>query len=282
MIVGIDAGNYEVKVAGPYGVDKFPSDLGEYRERKLEQRFSYDDIVWEYNGRKGFAGTLAKFESEFNGSMLGATKAHEDCRIRVLLALHRYANMDYYRIVVGQPIGQHTDVEKDKIKQMLQGEHRFTVNGVMKRITIERVEVAAEGGAAFWSAPRDGLVHVLDAGSGTINGATLVDRKYIDRDSFTLTFGANSTKTYDLEAMARAIATKAHMWGKGDLVLVAGGIAEEILQHIWTYFPRAEVLRPQIRKGDDQEQLHPCYANAVGNYNIGRAYYADRPKARGL
>lgn len=282
MIVGIDAGNYEVKVVGPYGEDCFPSDLSEYRERNLVQCFSANDMVWEYNGRCGFAGTLARYEGEFNGSMLGDSKAHEDCRIRVLLALHRYANMDYYRIVVGQPIGQHNQVEKEKIKDLLRGEHRITVNEALKRICIEHVEVAAEAGAAFWSAPRDGLVHVLDAGSGTVNGATLVDRKYIDKDSWTLTFGANSTRTYDLPAMARAVATRAHMWGKKDLVLTAGGIACELLPHIRTYFPRAEILRPRIQKGDERQELHPKYANACGFYQIGRAVYGDRQKVRSV
>jgi hypothetical protein len=32
MIVGVDAGNYEVKVVYQGGSDRFPSDLGEYRE----------------------------------------------------------------------------------------------------------------------------------------------------------------------------------------------------------------------------------------------------------
>jgi len=283
FVVGIDAGNYEVKTMGPYGVDRFPSDLGEYRDRRLVQKFTHNDMIWEYRGRKGFAGTLARFESEFNGSMLGDTKAHTDCLIRALLALHRYAHMDYYRIVVGQPIGKHIDAEKEKIKAMLRGRHEITVNGETKSFTIERVEVAAEAGAAFWSAPRDGLVHVLDVGSGTVGGATLIDKKYIDRDSFSLSFGANTTKTYDLEAMARKIATEAHKWGKNDAVLLAGGIAEEILPHIRTYFPRAEVLRPLIRRADTFEELHPCFANAVGFYEIGRwRYHEDRAQARGV
>ncbi|HZK02003.1 MAG TPA: hypothetical protein VFC96_03980, partial [Anaerovoracaceae bacterium] len=59
MIIGVDAGNYQVKVVSHKGVDIFPSDIGEYRERNLEQKFSANDMAIEYQGKKYFAGTLA-------------------------------------------------------------------------------------------------------------------------------------------------------------------------------------------------------------------------------
>ena len=122
MIVAVDAGNHETKYCSQYGVGKFPSVLGEYRERRLEQRFSDYDMVWEYRGKKGFAGTLAKYESEFSGSIMGDSKAHEDAKIRILLALHILGDTDY-QIVVGQPINRHTPEEKLKIKVMLISEN---------------------------------------------------------------------------------------------------------------------------------------------------------------
>lgn len=76
---------------------------------------------------------------------------------------------------------------------MLLGSHDLSLNGVKKTIIINRVEVAAEGGAAFWSNPQTGLVRIIDAGSATINCASLVDGKYIDKDSFTINFGCNTT-----------------------------------------------------------------------------------------
>jgi plasmid segregation protein ParM len=204
LIIGIDAGNNEVKACGPSGVDKFPSDIGEYRDRRLKQQHSPDDMVWEYNGKKGFAGTLARYESEYNGKMMGSTKAHEDTLLRVLLALHRQDD-EVFHLVVGQPIESHTEVQKAKIITMLTGAHRITVNGRAKTLHIADVKVAAEGGASYWSCPVPGVVHQLDIGSGTINWATLIDGRYIDKDSFTMGFGANNTKTYDLEAMAIAL-----------------------------------------------------------------------------
>lgn len=73
MIIGIDAGNYETKVCGPFGVKKFYSDIGEYRERNLKSSFGPDDMVWECEGKKGFAGSLARYESEFGGGIAKLT-----------------------------------------------------------------------------------------------------------------------------------------------------------------------------------------------------------------
>lgn len=272
MIVGIDAGNYQVKVVHQTGVDIFPSDLGEYRERRLEQVFSKNDMVVEYEGKKYFAGTLAKYESEFNARMMGESKAHLDCKLRVLIALHRVEGSGLYRIIVGQPINAHTKEEKELIKNSLKGFHTIVVNGRSRTFMIERVEVAAEGGSAFWSAPESGLVRIIDIGSGTVNFATLHDRRYIDKDSFSLMLGSDTTKTQDYQALARAIAAQAgKKWGKSDAVRVGGGVAESILPYIQEYFPRANLLRPYL----NGRALSPVFANAAGFYKIGREIYED-------
>lgn len=282
MILGIDGGNSETKICGPYGVLKFPSDLGEYRELNLKNVPGIDDMVYEYQGRKGFAGNLARDESEFGGAIQGNTKAHNDTLIRILLALHRYAESGEYQIVVGQPIETHSEIEKAKIKLMLTGKHSIKINGREKTFAITKVEVAAEGGAGFWAAPRDGLVRILDIGSSTVNGATLHDRRYIDRDSFTLSYGAGTVRSFDLESMARGITAKAAKWGKQDKVLLIGGLAEEIERYISRHFPNAEVMRPLVRYGDGWKQVHPIYANAVGFYQIARGVYGNSEKASSL
>ncbi len=269
MIIGVDAGNYQVKVVHGKGVDMFPSDLGEYRERNLEQRFSDDDMVVEYQGQKYFAGTLARYESEFCGSMMGLSKAHLDCKLRALIALHRIG-YDVYWLVVGQPIGTHTKAEKEKIKEMLKGSHSIVVNGVRRDFTIHRVEVAAEGGAAFWAQPERGLVRIIDIGSGTVNCATLHDLRYVDRDSFTMLIGANTTKTQNYEALARSIAAEAgKKWSRYDTVKVTGGVAKEICPYLRQYFSGAEVLHPVVRG----QTLEPVFGNAAGYYQIGAAVY---------
>lgn len=275
MIVGIDAGNNEVKVMGPLGVDSFSSAIGEYQERNLTNTHGKDDMEWEYEGQRGVAGTLA-IESDFGGSIMGDSKAHDDAKIRILLALHRYGNSSNYEIIVGQPIGTHTQEEKQAIKDMLIGRHTIVVNGKERTFTIARCEVAAEGGASFWSAPTDGLVRIIDVGSGTVNCASLIDKKYLNKDSFTLGFGMNTIRNQDLNELARGIARQTtKRWKKGDRVLLVGGVAERLLEPIKAHYPNAEVLKPVIREGGGARIVKPVFANAVGFYNIGRATYGN-------
>ena len=273
MIVGVDGGNNEVKVACPTRVFKFLSNLGEYRERRLDQVFSEDDMIVEYNGKKRFAGTLAKYESEFVGSMMGSSKAHEDFLYRVLIALHKCEDLNF-KVIVGQPIISHIEMEKRKMKDMLIGEHLFTVNDIDRNIVIEQAEVAAEGGAAFWSNPVAGLVHILDIGSGTVNAATLDEGRYIDKMSFTLKFGMSTNYSVDMFEMARAIASSASKkWSKNAKVLLVGGGAESLLAPLTDYFSDTTILKPKFMVGTLALNLRPVYANAVGFYNIGRKVY---------
>src|SRR5690606_1857500 len=138
------------------------------------------DMVFEHEGRKGFAGTLAVYESEFGGSIMGDTKAHEDTRLRVLLAIHRYCTTykcsdNTFHIILGQPIISHKPKDKNHLKWLVCGEHTITVNGVEKTFTISRCEIAAEGASSYWSNSQMGLVRIVDLGSGTCNFATLLD-----------------------------------------------------------------------------------------------------------
>jgi plasmid segregation protein ParM len=263
MFMGIDAGNNETKVCTMHGCHKFPSDLGEYRDRNLVQSFSDDDMIWEYEGRKGFAGTLAKFESEFGESMRGDTKAHFDAKLRVLLAIHRYSNETEHNLVVGQPIGRHTPDEKKKIKDMLMGRHELTVNGVRKVFVIRKCEVAAEGATAGLLNPSKGIVRVIDIGSGTVNFGTVHDMRFVDRDSFTVSYGMNTVKNLQPEAMARMIAIKAlNKWSKEDTVRLCGGGAFALYNPMKEYFPNVEIIPD------------PVFANAKAFYEIARKVYA--------
>ncbi|WP_078548622.1 ParM/StbA family protein [Litchfieldia alkalitelluris] len=276
MTVGFDWGNNEVKVAGPIGLDKFSSQIGEYTERNLESQHGKDDMVFEYKGRKGFAGTLA-LESDFGGAIMGDTKAHEDALIRVLLGLHRYSNSAEYNIIVGQPIAKHTPGEKQAIKEMIEGRHTIVVNDKVRTFTIKRCEVAAEGGAAFWSAPCDGMVRIIDVGSATVNCASIINKKYLNKDSFTLSFGMNTIRNHDLTELARGIAREtSKRWKKGDKVLLVGGIAEQLAEPIRAHYPHAEIIKPVLKEGNGMKIVKPIYANAVGFYNIGRATYGEQ------
>lgn len=274
--LGIDAGNYFTKVCGEKGLISFHSAIGESREINLQQIHGEDDMVFDYEGEVGFAGSLALFESEFGGSILGETKAHRDTKLRSLIAIHRYStiyniNDTVFDIVLGQPISTHTQNEKTKIKKMLQGEHVITVNGIEKSFHINRVEVAAECASAYWSSSfKEGLVRLIDIGSGTTNYATILSQRFIDKDSDTIPFGVNSNKSDSLSALSRGISTNTlKKWNQNDNVYVIGGSAEKVTPHLKEYFPNTEVLYPIY----NQQYVDPVFANAIAFYYVAVSIY---------
>lgn len=275
MKLGIDAGNFKVKICGEKGLLDFISAIGEARQINLQQIHGQDDMCFEYQGEKGFAGSLAHYESEFGGSIMGTTKAHADTKLRVLIGIHRYITLyqmdeTEFDIVVGQPISTHTIEEKTRIKEMLRGWHTIIVNGIEKSFHIKHVECAAEGVSSYWSNPTTGLVRLLDIGSGTVNYSTVNEQRFIDKDSGTLPFGVNTNKTDNLQALSRGIATHVFKkWNPQDKTFVLGGIAEQILPHLKGYFSNIEVLYPIY----NHQYTLPIFANAVAFYIIAVNIY---------
>jgi plasmid segregation protein ParM len=268
-ILGIDAGGYETKVCINGRVYCFPSDIGEYRELRLIDSLGRDDMIWEYNGEKGFAGTLAKYESEYGGVVRGKTKAHPEVALRILIAVYRHGD-ENNSIVVGQPIDTHIKAEKDKIKEMLLGEHILTINGAAKTFSIDNVEVAPEGAAAFISNPDNGLVRIVDVGSGTTNFATIKDGRRIDKESFTKKIGTEIMVNKDQKEMAKGIYRHiTQKWGKKDKILFTGGGAEKVFPFMEKYLPYASILKPKL----DDKLVNPKYANVIGFYKIAKGVF---------
>ncbi len=271
LLLGIDAGNSEVKVCSKEGVDKFPSTIGEYRERNLISEGA-NDMEWEYQGERGFAGTLADRESYYKRRTLGETKAHDDAKLRILLACYRNCHDgDQLAIVVGQPIAQHNPGEKEKIIKMLTGKHVLTVNGITKVFTIATVTVAAESAAAYFAAPARGTVHVVDAGAGTIGLATIDNGSFIDRLSHSMPVGVDSTDGDNTKAILELILASTTDWGRNNPVYVVGGIAESLLSGVSARYPKAQVIYPEHAG----QRLAPVYANAVGFYNLAVSVYGE-------
>lgn len=273
-ILGIDAGNYETKVCVNDQVYSFPSDIGEYRELRIKEHFSKDDIVWEYKGEKGFAGTLAKYESEYGGTIKGITKAHPEAILRALIAIHKYGD-NINQIIVGQPISTHVDKEKQKIKDALIGEHTLKINEVEKTFVVDRVEVSIEGTAAIISNPVKGLVRIIDIGSGTTNFATLNDMKKIDKGSFTKRIGTEIMINKDPKEMAKGIRKiiSSH-WKKDDAIFVTGGGAEKIYPHLNNFLYNCQILKPRI----GNSLLNTKYANVVGFYKLAKGVFEVEEK----
>ena len=275
MKLGIDAGNFRTKIAGESGLMDFLSSIGESREINLQQIHGEDDMYFEYEGMEGFAGSLAHYESEFGGSLMGDTKAHVDTKLRVLLGIHRYTTLyglsaQEFKIIVGQPICKHNDQEKERIKQFLTGEHTITVNGLKKSFHIVNCEVASEAASSFWSNPWSGLGRVIDVGSATVNYATINEGRLIDKDSGTLPFGMNTNKSRSIQFLARGIATHIlKKWDTKDQTFVIGGVAEQILPYLREYLTDVHILHPIYK----QKLAHYGYANAVAFYNLAVNIY---------
>lgn len=282
LILGIDAGNHMAKVMGPFGPDKFRTNICDWFEREVEERFGEDDMEFEIDGRKGFAGTIALYEDEFgNGATYGDTKAHEDTKIRVLLAINRYldrycSTVNNISIVVGQPIKRHVETEKKLIKEMLLGKHQIKVNDKTRTFFIENVGVAPEGSAAFWSHPQSGLLRIIDIGSGTVNAATIIDNRHINTASDTFNFGVETVKNKDdYSNIARGVirGTTKLKWSKSDNILICGGISEGIAPFIVEHYPNAQILNPTFANGREVKFLAPVFANAVGFYAIAKGAF---------
>lgn len=275
-IIGIDGGNYETKLVTRKGAFKYRSCLGEWREFNIDMgALSDEDIVYEYEGTKGFAGLLAENESLFTREMAGDTKAHEDAKLRILIGIHRFTDDLTHNIIVGQPIKKHK-AEKQRIVEMLEGKHTITVNDETKTFTIRRVSVAPEGAGAIWAYRGDeSKVRIIDVGSGTVNCATVSDGRFIDLDSFTILFGANSEENYDVESLVKSvIARTSKRWSPGDCVRVCGGIAEVIAPLLKRHFSDVKTIQPMIREGNQSiRAVHPVFANAAGFYELARDLY---------
>jgi plasmid segregation protein ParM len=270
LIVGADGGSFATKIATSYGVFQYRSCLGEYREFNLDKELGPNELIFEFNGKKGFAGTLAENESLFIREMAGDTKAHEDALIRILIGLHQFTNEVEFQLIVGQPIKKHK-AEKAKIMEMLKGKRTITVNGVTKTFKIQDVFVAPEGAGAFFSYNgQEETVRIIDCGGGTVNMATIRNGTFIDRDSWTLNYGANSQEHYETEKLVEAIiASSSKRWSKNDCVRICGGISEMICPLLSHYFSNIQVIRPLVG-GKFQ---HPVFANAVGFYRLGVEAY---------
>lgn len=281
LILGVDAGNYKAKVAGVHGIDSFKTNICNWFERDVEETFGQDDMEFEIGNRKGYAGTIAQFEDEFgDGTTYGDTKAHEDTKIRILLAVYRYIEkycrgIDRVCLVTGQPINRHKEGEKSKIIDMLIDTHDFIVNGNRVKFTIEDVKVAPEGSAAFWSESQQSM-KIVDVGSGTVNLATIVDKRHIHKSSSTMNAGVETLRNKDdHEALARAIyqfATKLK-WKNTDTVFTCGGVAEKIAPHLEKHFVKAIPMKPLLKRQYDTIAVPSTYANAVGFYNLARGAF---------
>lgn len=267
-IIGLDVGRNGVKVCAESRLFTFPSIVGEWNERKLNNsNYGERGFEIEVNGVRRFIGELAENESNHRRYMMTDNKATEDALYLALSALH-LSGYSEVTVITGLPVEQHDDAHKRAFRELLLGQRAglwdVSLNGDRRMIRIADVKVAVEGGGSFWSAPRDGLVRLIDAGSKTVNYVTMRDRRYIYRDSGTLQFGFNTLRRgreLSMQDFADQIAGElgAVQWRAGDTVLVSGGRAAELAEALRPHYPLAAAVP------------NPLYANAIGYYRAGRA-----------
>jgi plasmid segregation protein ParM len=276
LILSVDAGNYEGKVVGPYGVLSFKTNIAEDVELKADEKFGDDDMRYEIDGLVGLAGTIAKYEAIGDSTIQGDSKAHEFTKIRVLLAIFRYIkhyklDVEKVSVMVGQPFKKHVNTEKDKIKEMLENVHPIVVNDEPMTITIDEVGVAPEGVSGYYASQQQySNCCLLDIGSGTVNAIAISDYHIISNRSDTFNYGTES-KDMTLEKVARNSIKDStnRRWDKQSKVLVCGGSAGAITELIQKEYPNAEILLPSYIMDNGKTQiLEPKYANAVGMYII--------------
>ena len=269
MLLAINSGNWNVKVAWDGGYELFDSCLGDGRKLNLENNY-IDEMVVNYAGQHMFAGVLAEYESVFPRRSFGLSKAHDDMKIRTLIAVHRFGKGDNFDLMVGQPIKRHDEANKEKIKDLLLGVHEIEVNGVKKRFNISSVNVGAEGASVYWTLKdHEPAIRIVDIGSGTINIATIRDGFFIDKESTTLPFGTNRVED-DVYKLASAVnSALTSVCDVTDKLYLCGGIANYIFPLIHQQYPKAQTIEPEHMVNGKREKVTPEFANAIGLYNLG-------------
>jgi plasmid segregation protein ParM len=226
----------------------------------------------EFQGNRFFAGSLAEDESEFPRQMLVDTKVTQDALLLGLIGLHT-AGISNADIVTGVPVDQHDEATKTAFKDLLLGRWELELNGILRHINVNSVRVAVEGGGAFWSVPKDGIIRIVDGGSKTINCITIKNRRYNDRESFTLDFGFDTNKSTDAEQLVlRIVGELGKKWKSNDEVYTVGGEAATLARHLKPYFVKAEPYHKErfVSIGTDQVDIN-LLATAWGYHEIGSA-----------
>lgn len=257
--IGVDVGRDKVKVQHENGYFSFSSKLGEVRDFEFSDEIGQDDMIGEYRGHQFTAGSFVR-ESDWGGSLMTESKIHEDTVILTLIALHKAFKSSEIGLVTNLPINNHAK-DKGRLKQMLDGYHEITINGVAKQFDI-RCEVAPEGSGIFKYAGK-GIIHGLNIGSRTVNAITFEDQLKIGRLSDTFDFGMETQKSNSAQGMAKKIAglIGAMKWHQDEPVYLCGGGAAYIQSDLMKYFSNVRMTP------------NPLYLDAEGFYRIAREIY---------
>lgn len=281
QFIGHDGGRDGHKAQSGYKQVSVKSAVGKARARNLVEDLNY---FVEIDGRKWFVGDLAR-ESFYSRRMASESKIHEDTRVLFLTSLALVAEPGSELVITtGLPVKQHNPATKQKLTELLCGEHIVKINDKEAvRLTIPSIGIVPEGAGAYfneildddgnlvneWLAKR--LTRIIDIGSRTVNLCTIDEQnRYIDRDSDTLMYGIMELENAssgdpaedDMEEFTRKLVGDINKRWQNynpvkDIILLSGGGTLKLKQWIKSYFPVSLIARD------------PIFANASGNRKMG-------------
>lgn len=240
--VAIDCGRSTNKVIADNGYrDYFPSDIGEYRTRKLHNELRPTDIILRTQFGSFFIGDLAKDESFGSARLMTSSKVHLDTKTLIITAIARWVeNGEEVILTIGVPVESHTPKTKQEMNELLLGHYVVEINGVLKEFTIKKVNISVEGASAYMALCRGqgGVKRFIDIGSRTVNYGTIINGRYQDKESGTLDYGCDTVNANNSTLSRKIAADLSKVWKHfNDETHLLGGGAFKCSQELLRFFP---------------------------------------------
>lgn len=263
-LVAVDAGRAETKVVTVNGEPfSFPSRVARYFKPKgfnpLQEKTDLVLKVGADGDRYFIGGVVERVKRAGKGRQKQENKANQNTLLLTLAALSLACTGDRVKVVTGLPLHRFNESDRKEIKDLLTGtfdvyaatrhtpeEDVDTGRLPHRRFTIEEVIVTVEGAGAFFAHPRPGLVRVVDLGSVTCNCLTFRDKRFIHNESESFAWGWDTVEEteQDPEEVAEALHGElSGIWqdNEGATILLAGGVAEQLVTPLQRRFPEARV-----------------------------------------
>lgn len=165
MILGIDIGNYSVKVSPKLNFKSLIS---------TEENILGNETVIEYDNKKFIIGE-GEFETELNKSM------KENFLPLLYTAIALSSEDTFNQVVCGLPLNQYK-ANKDNLKNLINQNKikKIKINGKMREIIINEFEVYPEGVGAYYSiSNNEADVIIVDIGGRTTDIAYISNGKLL-------------------------------------------------------------------------------------------------------
>lgn len=278
QIISIDTGRDKTKIATHNKRISLKSIVGDWHVRNLSNGGDYEVII---NDKKHFVSDLAEKESYAPRRMSTESKIHEETKILFITALGIVAEEVRPKIITGVPVEQFTPDVKEGMLNLLKGEYYIEVNNQLKNIIVEDFLIAPEGGGTYWYALSQfpfldsSKVRIVDIGSRTVNYVTINNKKYINKDSGTLNYGAFMLEEKSLQPeqfASKVVADLSKKWleydKSNDIVLLTGGGSIDLQKWLKPQFPNCRLID------------EPVFANVLGYYKMGEMKWQTKQTAK--